>query len=487
MSSPSPRVPPPEPPRRNGIPTPPGSRPRRIRPLWLAGGWLLLWFAALTFFQPSYLVDEAGHQLAIERLSQGEWSSASYLVMLPGYHALLAVPSALLGPSLGLSRFLTFLMSLATLFLLASAGRRRDGHEGEARVLMLAILPIYFPYTCLIYTDAAAVLFIVGALWAQIHRRYRLSAILLLAACLVRQSSVVWGGFLVAWNILEARRESYLGDGFEAARGSAPLQDEPAGGLADDRLDESGPQPDEMDRDIPAHAGPSDSRGSHTSWVARLLPRIGWQLAVVAVVSLALAGTGGLLSQEVPENRPQPNIGNLYLIALLALLLWAPVWIGRARSDATRLGSAMRARPGLAAAWTTLLALVAVLLAWTYDNWHIWNQDPAFLRNLPLVLMQEHVPLRLLGAGIIILAAWLVTGFWQHQPSRAVLLLVGLFSLLFLIPHSLVEARYAIVPFLLADFFTGYGPTLRRQLTIWYAALSLLVGGLILSGRIVLW
>jgi len=353
-------------------------------------------------------------------------------------------------------------MSLATLFFLASAGRRRDGHEGEARVLMLAFLPIYFPYTCLIYTDAAAVLFIVGALWAQIHRRYRLSAIFLLAACLIRQSSVVWGGFLVAWNILEARRESHLGDRFDAGRGSAPLEGEPAGVLA-------GSRPDEVGREEPVATGPAARRGSHASWTGRLLPRIGWQLAVVVVVSLALAGTGGLLSQEVPENRPQPNLGNLYLISLLALLFWAPVWIGRA------------------AAWTTLLALVAVLLAWTYDNWHFWNQDPAFLRNVPLVLMQEHVPLRLVGAGVIILAAWLVTGFWRHQSSRAVLLLVGLFSFLFLLPRSLVEARYAIVPFLLADFFTGYGPVLRRRLTAWYAVLSLLVGGLILSGRIVLW
>jgi hypothetical protein len=431
-------------------------------------------------FQPAPLVDEAGHQLAIERLSRGDWSRTSYLVMLPGYHALLAMPSALLGPSLRFSRFLTLLVSFATLCLLASAGRRRDGPEGEARVLMLALLPIYFPYTCLVYTDAVAILFIVGSLWAQVHRRYRLSAVSLLLACLVRQSSVVWAGFLVAWNVLETWREAQPGNMLDAGSRPGLPQTEPAGGP-------SGTRPGGLEPEGPAATEPVARHHPGASWTRRLMPRIGWQLAVAVVVSLVLVGTGGLLSQEVPENRPRPNIGNLYLISLLAVLFWLPVWISRARSELTRFRHAVRARPGRVAAWAASLALAVALLAWTYSNWHTWNQDPAFLRNLPLVLMQEHAPLRLVGGGIIVLAAWLVTGFWRRRPERAVLILVALFSFLFLLPHSLVEARYAIVPFLLADFVTAYGPRLRRRLTAWYGFLSLLVGGLILSGRIVLW
>jgi hypothetical protein len=482
MSSPSPRVPGPEPAGPKGIPTDPGSRSGGIGPLWLAGGWLVLWFAALTIFQPSYLVDEAGHQLAVERLSRGEWPSASYLVMLPGYHALLALPSALLGPSLRLSRFLTLLLSLATLFLLASAGRRRDGPEGEARVLLLAFLPIYFPYTSLVYTDSAAILFIVGALWAQVHRRYRLSALSLLLACLVRQSSLVWGGFLVAWNILEARREARDQVGDAARRPSAPGRDDPPGTESGDGI-----VADEENRALPAATGRVAHRPSRPSEDGRLLPRIGWQLVVIGLVGAVLLLAGNLLSQGIPENRPRPNIGNLFLISLLVVLFWVPVWLDRARSLAGRLVDAVRSRPGGAAAGAVLSLLVALLLAWTYDNWHIWNQDPAFLRNAPLVLMQEHPPLRLAGAGIVLLAAWLVIGYVRTVPERAMLSLVGIFTLIFLLPHSLVEARYAIVPFLLADFFTGTGPALRWRLTAWYAALSLLVGGLILSGRIVLW
>jgi hypothetical protein len=477
---PSANQPGPEPASPPLLPSAPISRKlSRTGTVWLACGWLLLWFLVFSYFRPGFIVDEAGHQRAVERISQGEWASAPYLVMLPGYHALLAGPSALLGPSLYLSRLLTFLMSLATLFLLAAAGRQREGPDGVACVLLLAFLPVYFPYTCLIYTDAAAVLFLVAALWAQVRRRYWLSAVALFLACLMRQSSVVWGGFFVAWSALEVWNEtgqpSPARPGGPEATGAKPV-----GAGSPDAGSQGAGYRDAACRD-------EGAGGRLGLQVRLLLPRVAGHLLVLGGVGILLVFSGQLLSEAVPENRPQPNIGNFYILGLLALLLWAPIWLSRLRSEAASLITAWRARPWSVTGILTLSGAAGALLVATYDNWHPWNQDPIFLRNLPLTLMDAHPAPRIAGVGAALLAGVLLIRYWHSLPRRGVLLLVGIFTMLFLLPHSLVEARYGIVPFLFADFFAGYTSRQRRRLAIWYLALSLLVGGVLLANLFVLW
>ncbi len=58
---------------------------------------------------------------------------------------------------------------------------------------------------------------------------------------------------------------------------------------------------------------------------------------------------------------------------------------------------------------------------------------------------------------------------------------------LFLLPHALVEVRYAIMPFLMADFVAGYDRRQQALLAGWYLLLSTVVAILLLGETFVLW
>ncbi len=395
---------------------------RRVRPVWVAAAWLLLWGGALALLRPGYIVDEAGHQAAINRLAAGDWSGAPYLVMLPGFHLLVAALTWWPGPSLAATRAVSLALSLATVWLLDGAARRRDGEGGGAAVLLLALLPAYFPLTALAYTDAAGIFFLVAAVAARARGRDALGAAALLGSCLVRQSGVAWALLLAGWAIRDGRRW----------RGAAGY------------------------------------------------------LAVAAVTGVAMIASGGLLSETVPENRPRFNPGNLVLLAVMALILWAPLWLARAGGELRRLATALGRRPGAVLLGGGGLAAATALTALTFGNRHPWNQDPAFLHNLPLVWMDGSAAARWAGAGAVALAGLLLGRLWWDR-GRAVLpaLLAGA-TALYLLPHALADLRYLAAPWILADLLAGHGEAERRWLGGWYGVLAVATAGLLLSRRLIM-
>ena len=409
---------------------------------------LVLWLAGLAVWQPAGLVDETGHQLAVERIQNGQWERTSYLVMVPGYHALLALLSLPTGASLWTSRLLAFCMSVLALVLVDAAARGRAGGAGLAP-LLAALLPFYLPYTALVYTDAGAVLFIAAALFFHMKRRHRLAAVAVLAACFMRQSSVIWGLFFAGWIVLDEWG------------GPPPVQGHVQA------------------RDAPVDGTPAPS--------VQLLPQVAGHLLVVVMVTLTLFFSGSLLSQSVPENRPRPNLGNLYIMGWAGLILWAPLWLPLLPAGLGTLRRVWRLKPGRVLLAIALAAASVILLVLTYANWHSWNQDPRFLRNFPLLLMASSVSARILGSLALVAGLVAMAGIWRTLPGRRPLALLAFCTLLFLLPHALVEARYAIIPFLLADFVAGVERPRQTRLAVWYAVLSAVVATLFLHGTFVLW
>jgi hypothetical protein len=129
-----------------------------------------------------------------------------------------------------------------------------------------------------------------------------------------------------------------------------------------------------------------------------------------------------------------------------------------------------------------VLATIAGMLVASFDNWHAWNQNAWFLRNIPLILMDRYIFFRILGVICLFLAIWLVARFWSSQSNRRHLMLLSVFIFLFLSPHSLVEPRYLIVPFVLADFFVNYSDAQETMVTRWYISVSFIACVLISSG-----
>lgn len=397
-----------------------------------------IWYLLFSYLHPSPLVDEPVHQDVISSFQHGNFFSE--LPMLPGYHWLIATISHVPGPSLGLSRFLTCLISAAMIALYASIPQQQNGHSSKRSPLLLAFLPILFPYTSMVYTDAVALFFIIGAVYFRAKRLDIFAALSMLIACLIRQSNMVWLIFMMAWSALDAwdqcKRENVL------------------------------------------------SRLSLWNIFTRhLLPKIFSSLVVLSFMSALLLSRGAVLYSDVSQNRLQPNIGNFYILSFVALILWAPIWLERARDDLRAFFLKINTNPVQSSAiFLFFIALSSVLIT-TFDNWHPWNESTWFLHNIPLILMDKYISFRILGVISFFLTAWFVARFWSLQENRRHLLLLTFFTFLFLLPHPLVESRYLIVPFALASFFTNYTDAQTSKLTYWYFSISVVTCVIIASGH----
>ena len=405
-----------------------------MRRIWIGVGWYGLWYLLFAILHPQPLVDESAHQAVISGMYHGQ-ADTSELPMLPVYHWLIATLSAVTGPSLNLSRFFTVAISALAMPLCASI-RWPSGVPAQRSPLLVAFLPILFPYTSMVYTDGVGLVLVVAAVWVYAERRHVLSAVFGLGACLIRQSSIVWVGFIVACGIVRAW-EQRPADGPDGHR-RAPID------------------------------------------IRELIP-LSTHVVALGVIGFILLTRGSLLASPVAMNRPQPNISNYYTFAFLALLLWLPLWIGRVRGELTTLLHALRTRPMAAGLTTLALAGLGGVLVATYSNWHPWGQYRNYLGNLPLIAMQRSIVMRVVGVLCAFAAVWLVARFWSGQPNRRYLWLLAACMAAFLSFHAAVDPRYFIVFFVLADLLVAYTPVQERVLAAWYAGLGVGVAALFVS------
>lgn len=201
-----------------------------------------------------------------------------------------------------------------------------------------------------------------------------------------------------------------------------------------------------------------------------------WGHAVVLALAAAffMYNRGPTLTM-IEANRPRFNIAQLYLFAMFVMFLWAPIWLSRLRQDVRAF--CQWAAENRAKACAVVLAAVGAVfvLAAVYDNPHPWNRNVNYLRNLPLIAMSESAGVRLAVACLIILIVPIMVRFTREQVDRRLLGVLWLLSLVFLLPHSLAEPRYYIVPVVFINLFTGYTAQQARRQTLWYLAVSLVI------------
>lgn len=68
---------------------------------------------------------------------------------------------------------------------------------------MTNLFPVHFFFIFLYYTDTASTFFFLASWLAAIKRRYVTSGLLGTASILIRQTNVVWVGFIAAWSCIE--------------------------------------------------------------------------------------------------------------------------------------------------------------------------------------------------------------------------------------------------------------------------------------------
>jgi alpha-1,2-glucosyltransferase len=391
--------------------------------LWLAIASIVLYFLALTIFNNGPIADEEYHLRGVRWFCDGHWRPPDFLPMLPGYHVLAAVPARVFGTQLVVLRAFNTLLAIGTILLVHRVLRVMNRPNPDDALLHFAWNPLLLPFMALVYTDLPAMLCLVGAVYLHVRRRFVLSAVALLAACLLRQSNVVWVAFMAVWAIVELRQEL-----------SADSASQSTAGLG----------------------------GFLRRAVLRVWPHLALGLLAAAFFLIHGQATLG----DVRLNSPAVNVAQLYLFALFVALLWAPVWVHCLRSEWRTLYRSALMRPLV---WALLTAAAAFLML-NFDNPHPWNEDLRDLRNWPLVTMSSSLGARLIGVLLIVAAIPIVVRFTWRQPHRRMLAVVWLFSFLFLLPQWLAEPRYYIVPVFLLNLFAAYTPSQARRVTVWYGA-----------------
>ncbi len=403
----------------------------------VAVGSILAWLALVSIYLPHPIADEAGHHLrVIRQFYEGDWSLPAYLPMFPAYHAVAAVVCKVFGANLLVLRAFSAVMAIGAIWLFHATLRCRCADDRGDRLLHFAWLPILFPFTVLAYTESASMLLLVAALYLHTRRYNRSAAVTLLLACLVRQSNIVWAALFAVLTVRQLLRR---------------------------------------------RQGNSNAPAPGRKRLVLIVHHIWPHLIVVALIAALMLIVSGFDMGRVEANRPRFNIAQFYLFALFVILLWAPILFARLPGDTRLLRRWLTSNPAKGAMATTLGMATTLALVAAFRNPHPWNHNEAYFRNWALIAMSESWLVRTIASLLIVGAGASMVHFTTQQANRSTLRIVWLCSWLYLLPHSLAEPRYYIVPVFFLNFFTDYRPQEARRLTLWYLLIGAIIGAAILS------
>ncbi len=345
----------------------------------------LLLLLAFLFIQDNALLnDEPDHYRQVEMFLQHDWNLHPGLTTIPGYHALIALMSALTGwTTPAAARFFTFLLSLCAFGTFYLVARLLCGRFAPVPTLQFGLMPILFPFLVLIYTEAATLLFILLMMYFTLTKRYRLGGLAGLAACLIRQNSIPW--------VMFAMLLSYL---------------------------------DECGWNLP----------HWRDWRVLLGKYWTFMLTGALFVAFVLANGGVALGDEGSHPFGSIHLTNVFFLLFLTFFMFLPSWIARRRE----IRALLRQRE----AWLGLIMLFFTFW-FGFINDHHYNTDYGyyFLRNAILIYFSSGGFQKLLffiPVALAVLWLWVV-------PLRRNWWLLYPFTVLALLPAWLVEQRYYLI------------------------------------------
>lgn len=140
-------------------------------------------------------VDEGAHFGQIQAFWAGRIGSPQEfgLTMLPGYHLLVAAFAKLIGSeSLLGARTVGLLLSIPSVFIFAFISRKVGDKNPAQSALVYFLCPLFFPYFFLLYTDITSVTFVSLAVLLTLYKRFFTAAFVLLLSMLIRQDNIIW-------------------------------------------------------------------------------------------------------------------------------------------------------------------------------------------------------------------------------------------------------------------------------------------------------
>ncbi len=418
-------------------PAPLLSPPRAVRWISVAAlGSIVLWYLVVNLTLGHVLADEMLHYPMIHALARGEFATRQF-PMPTTYHRIAALPvraslwvaewSGAMPYTVGLwtARAFQAACGIAVVLLYRALVRRRYPNLGDERLALFVWNPLVFSYFALVYTDIAALLPVLGGIYCHLRGWHVRAALALAAACLIRQSSLLWVAYVAVWRLGEA---------------------------------------------WPAIATPEREWRPRVAAVARvaLAERLWLHALIVLGGAVFLLRWGGLVFSSDEGNQPHFNPAQFYLLGIGLAVLWLP----RSAPELVRQMRALPRRPAQALLLIPAAAAVA-LLATAYRNPNPWNQAFSYIHNYPVRLMADSRAWLLFGCVLITVFVFVFGRLTGRSDARWRIATLAGFMLVFLIPHYPADLRYYLIAVVLLDFLTPYSLREVRALSGWYVLLTL--------------
>lgn len=351
--------------------------------------WVLImatYFLIFFFFKDFRLVqDEYYHYNQIERFIIGESSINPALTTLPGYHLLMATFIKIFQiNTLAFVRLLNVIFGLLTVGIFYKVVKIIDPKHAVHKTLQLAFFPLTLPFVFLVYTDILSLGLLLVAFYFIQKKQYGFTGVVGLISLLIRQNNVIWLLFYCA---------------------IAYVQD----------------------------YGFSLHREKLVSWVKKVWVIL---LDVVLFILFSLWHGGFALGDESMHPVSIFHPGNIYLLLFLFALLFWPSVVGNLSAGL----KAFRPKKML----LLLIPFFVMIPAVTFVNDHPFNSPWWFLHNFFLVFFTADIFRKLLFFTIVTISLYAL-GLVRLEKKSFYLLYP--FTVLFLLPSWLIEARYSIVPF----------------------------------------
>lgn len=156
---------------------------------------LFIAFNYLKLSGKPYVEDESLHYPTVQKILNEGIFSKQAVSMIPGYHACIAFFLKVFNlQSLSASRVFSLILNLLTItiFFIAALKITKDKVISSIKTFQLLALPILFPFISLVYTDIFSLFFILLSLYFCLSRNLFIAGIIASLGLLVRQTNIVW-------------------------------------------------------------------------------------------------------------------------------------------------------------------------------------------------------------------------------------------------------------------------------------------------------
>lgn len=379
------------------------------------------------------LVDESTHAWIISNFYNGKFELLPHLTVLPGYHALCAIFEKFIAFSdtLATKRLFSTIIGFFSILVFYFLHKKIHNDKDTLKSLQLSYLPLLFPFFFLIYTDIPSLFFVLLGLLCFHYKRYSLMGIFALISVLMRQSNIIWVGYLAALTVFE-NHESIKITLFE------PLT---------------------------------------FVKIKELIKKNLFTIITIIAFIIFIKINGGI---ALGDKQQHPSfsfkLGNLYLFISLALLLYLPIFISEAKNVFKKIKPSLSSIKGIIITIPVIIAAY-IIYDYTFQITHAYNSLPLYnwvIRNISLHFIANHLWAKILFF-IAIFYGSLVLIFAEFKNHKEKILYLS-FATLSLIPFWLIEVRYAIIAMVL---FTLYRVPKNKYLEITQLIYNILLSGIL--------